>query len=91
MSHICPVCNGFSRLDASCPACGHALDDSGRLYDYYGDYSPYRPIDDAKLSNGLSDLRLHLCMHVAWCPVCRKEQQVAVQEYSEQEIYMREI
>jgi hypothetical protein len=80
MTGICPVCNGLARLEAACPACGHRLDDAGRLYDYYGDYSPYRPIDDAKLTNGFPDLAHRLCVHVGWCPACRQEHLLLVRE-----------
>lgn len=81
MISLCPVCNGMAALAAACPACGHRLDDAGRLYDYYGDYSPYRPIDDAKLTNGIPDLARHLCIHVGWCPACRREYPLWVQEW----------
>jgi hypothetical protein len=80
MNGLCPVCNGFSPLQAACPRCAHPLEDGGRLYDYYGDYSPYREIDDAKLDNGYPDQQLHLCLHLCWCPHCQTERIAAVQE-----------
>ncbi|WP_421617498.1 hypothetical protein ACAF76_003790 [Brevibacillus sp. TJ4] len=82
MNDICPVCNGFSSLRAACTTCSGPLEDGGRLYDYYGDYSPYREIDDAKLTNGYPDLRLHQCLHLCWCPACESEQIVTVREGS---------
>lgn len=82
MSHLCPVCNGFEALREQCSRCQQALLDGGRLYDYYGDYSPYREIDDAKLDNGFPDLLQHQCLHACWCPVCRAERTVAVQEWT---------
>ncbi|MFY0544752.1 hypothetical protein [Brevibacillus sp. H7] len=85
MNHLCPICNGFHALRAVCRACGQTLDDSGRIYDYYGDYSPYREIDDSKLSNGFPDFQYHLCIHVGWCPACRQEQLVSVREWDEQQ------
>jgi hypothetical protein len=83
MNHLCPICNGLSRLAAVCPTCGGALADAGRLYDYYGDYSPYREIDDAKRDNGFPDRMNHVCIHVGWCSACRSEQLVNVQEWDE--------
>jgi len=87
MKHLCPVCNGLAPFRSTCSSCGGALDDSGRLYDYYGDYSPYREIDDSKLTNGTSDWQFHLCLHVGWCPSCRKEQPVTLLEWDERDLY----
>jgi hypothetical protein len=83
MNHLCPICNGFFRFSVACPACGGALADAGRLYDYYGDYSPYLEIDDAKGSNGLPDRMNHVCIHVGWCSSCRREQRINVPEWDE--------
>ncbi|MGN7471715.1 hypothetical protein [Brevibacillus sp. SAFN-007a] len=80
MDHLCPVCNGLTSLSHACQRCGTPLADAGRLYDYYGDYSPYRDINDAKLDNGYPDHRNHQCLHTAWCSTCQTEQTVAVQE-----------
>lgn len=77
---VCPVCNGFTRLHVPCPVCRSELDDGGRLSDYYGDYSPYRPIDDAKLSNGFPDLCQHQCIHLLFCPHCGEKELFAIQE-----------
>lgn len=84
MKHICPLCNGFQALHAACRTCGESLDDAGRLYDYYGDYSPYRPIEDSKLSNGFPDAKEHLCIHMGWCRNCNKESLLAVHEWSDE-------
>ncbi|WP_274363876.1 hypothetical protein [Paenibacillus thermotolerans] len=67
---ICPVCNGFEQLVAACPQCGAKAEDQGKLSDLYGPYSPYRPIDDLKLTNGYDDLAHRQCMHAVYCPVC---------------------
>jgi len=90
MNVMCPVCNSFQALQAACRHCGGWMEDAGKLSDYYGDYSPYRPIDDAKQTNGLPDLAQHLCVHVAWCPSCRREQRVAVREVTDVELYALE-
>lgn len=81
MAYICPICNGLHSLKAHCPTCGQQLDDAGRLYDYYGDYSPYRPIEDSKLANGYPDAKEHLCLHVGWCAHCHTESLFAVHEW----------
>jgi hypothetical protein len=86
VNHLCPVCNGLAGLYAGCPDCGRSMEDTGRLYDYYGDYSPYMPIDESKLSNGLPDREQHLCVHVAWCPSCRQEQRLAIPEWTDADL-----
>lgn len=88
MQSICPVCNGFTALRITCPTCQQQIDDAGRLADYFGDYSPYSEIDDAKLTNGFMDLATHQCIHVGWCPHCRKEQLIVISEQSPSEILM---
>ncbi|GAB7388827.1 hypothetical protein BSNK01_26650 [Bacillaceae bacterium] len=70
---ICPVCNGLASLGARCPHCKERMIDGGRLGDYYGDYSPYREIDDLKATNGYPDLRNGECWHLAFCPRCRRD------------------
>jgi hypothetical protein len=67
---ICPVCNGFDLLEAACPDCGGVAEDCGRLGDYYGPYSPYRPIDDIRMTNGYPDVRERECLHAAHCTRC---------------------
>lgn len=70
MSYMCPVCNGLIHIDVRCPVCNHYAVDIGKCSDYYDPYSPYRPIDDLKRSNGLADLEHHLCIHLYECPSC---------------------
>ncbi len=87
MAFICPVCNGFTPLGARCRSCGRPLEDAGRLYDFYGDYSPYQPIEDAKLSNGMADSIGHLCLHLGWCTVCRSQHLLPIREWSESQVF----
>ncbi|MBG9942874.1 hypothetical protein ABE237_27790 [Brevibacillus formosus] len=82
MNHLCPVCNGFTALQQACSTCGQALQDAGRLYDFYGDYSPYREIDDSKMDNGYMDRTHHQCIHTGWCPSCQTEQMVFLDEWT---------
>jgi predicted nucleic-acid-binding Zn-ribbon protein len=70
LSSMCPVCNGLQALHSSCPKCGTSAADDGRLNDYLGPYSPYRPIDDVGLTNGFLDVHRQQCTHVAHCPSC---------------------
>jgi len=83
MSYICPVCNGITTIQAFCSNCYHNLDDYGRIDDIWEPYSPYREIDDLKMTNGFDDLKNHQCVHIATCPVCGKDQIVKVDEILE--------
>jgi hypothetical protein len=38
--------------------------------DLYGNYSPYRPIDDLKMTDGMIDVTTHECPHQVWCLKC---------------------
>ncbi|MEB3100476.1 hypothetical protein [Ferviditalea candida] len=80
MNTYCPVCNGLRDFQAKCGRCGTRLIDFGRSYDYFGPYSPYRPIDDMKWTNGLPDLLNHQCIHAAFCEKCGQTFNLAVDE-----------
>lgn len=80
MSYICPVCNGLTIIEAVCQHCQHQLVDYGRIEEYYGPYSPYREIDDAKMTNGILDYQNHICIHLANCPICNKNYIIEVKE-----------
>lgn len=81
MSYLCPVCNGFEELRLCCKECQGMMDDQGRLSDYYGPYSPYRPIDDLKLTNGFEDdFQSHVCLHWVQCQGCSEQYHIAIQE-----------
>ncbi len=86
MMWICPICNGFDSLIQPCPRCHRPLEDMGRLSDYYNPYSPYREIDQLKLTNGYQDLTHHLCFHLLSCPQCHLQlvHHVQEQEYQGQ-------
>lgn len=70
MSYLCPVCNGLQEWGPVCPSCGGTADDKGRLNDYFGPYSPYQPIEEIAMINGMIDAAEHRCTHVAFCPSC---------------------
>lgn len=79
--YACPVCNGFSFLEhLSCPECGHILKDHGRLTDLFSDYSPYREIDDLKMTDGQLDVKTHQCPHALTCPACQYSKVMMIDE-----------
>jgi hypothetical protein len=67
---VCPVCNGLTALYSYCPTCKTMLTDQGRYLDSFDDYSPYRPIDDLKMTDGLLDFHNHTCPHSVTCSRC---------------------
>jgi len=83
MSYMCPVCNGITNLNMLCPVCYQQLADCGRIDQIWEPYSPYREIDDIKLTNGYHDFVNHQCVHLASCPNCGKEQIIFINEKSE--------
>jgi hypothetical protein len=80
MNYFCDVCNGIGSFSSNCPQCNNSAEDQGKLSDYYGPYSPYRPIDELKAANGFTDLRQHQCIHVAFCSNCTTVYLVPIQE-----------
>lgn len=66
----CPVCNGLSELSSFCPRCGNLMSDLGRFLDMLGPYSPYRPIDDLKQTDGFIDFVPSRCPHNVTCQQC---------------------
>lgn len=66
----CPVCNGMTQLSSFCPQCGNLMEDNGRFLDILGPYSPYRPIDDLKKTDGFIDLKTPRCPHRVSCEQC---------------------
>lgn len=79
---VCPVCNGLQAVSAVCPRCASSLKDGGKIQDYYGPYSPYRPIDDMKMTNGFADLSTHRCVHYIHCEECGYSYPQAIQEWN---------
>ena len=81
MPFQCPVCNGLMTIDVGCPKCGERMADGGRIDDYLGPYSPYRPIDDLKMTNGYPDLLTHTCVHSLHCDGCGYTEPHPVKEW----------
>jgi predicted RNA-binding Zn-ribbon protein involved in translation (DUF1610 family) len=68
-------------IQEKCPSCGEVLQDQGRVMDYYDDYSPYMPIDQLKLEDGIpNDYQDKQCPHVFHCPSCGKEEVRLIEE-----------
>lgn len=67
----CPLCNGFIELSVICPHCLNKMENQGRVSDLYGPYSPYRPIDELRMSNNMNeDENEQQCAHYFSCPDC---------------------
>lgn len=77
---FCPVCNGFSSVKLKCPKCQTMMTDSGKLSDYFGDYSPYREIEHLNMTNGIVDVAEHQCTHIAYCSNCGYDQMISINE-----------
>lgn len=76
----CPVCNGLREIVQPCSKCKNTLIDLGRYTDCFGDYSPYRPIDDLKKTDGLIDFTTHQCPHHLSCNKCSYSTVILIQE-----------
>jgi hypothetical protein len=84
---ICPICNGFSHLEQSCPSCSHLMEDTGNIEQFFGPYSPYRERDDIKMANGYLDVARHECIHLLSCQYCGREQTFTVKEIKNPDFY----
>ncbi len=81
LSTFCTVCNGMDMLSAVCPHCGSgSASDCGRVNDYFGPYSPYRPIEEISMTNGYPDVTRSECLHMLYCEACGASSVLAVPE-----------
>ena len=81
MMGICPICNGFEALELKCPKCGAQINDTGRIMDFFDDYSAYMPIDQMKLEDGYKeDLIKGQCPHLLKCDGCNYEVTYLIKE-----------
>jgi hypothetical protein len=78
--HICPLCNGFHTFLITCSICSQPMEDKGRIMDYYDDYSPYMEIELMKKDGFETNVQLHNCVHVFYCPYCLNEDLILVKE-----------
>ncbi|MEH7112559.1 hypothetical protein V7124_09305 [Neobacillus niacini] len=78
---ICPICNGLREVFFLCTHCGVQMQDSGRLMDFYDDYSPYMEIDLMKMEDGYPDTHSgKKCPHLFTCPSCQKDEVIFIKE-----------
>lgn len=81
---VCLYCNGLKTIATSCPQCSAPMEDRGKVSDYYLDYSPYREIEDLKMTDGYEhDHEQHECMHYICCPACGH---IQVQAFKEEDL-----
>lgn len=83
MAFICPLCNGMEMesYGKDCPFCQERMTDSGRLMDYFDDYSAYLEIDGMKMEDGIgNDAKEHHCPHLFSCPICGHDDKQMISE-----------
>ncbi|MDQ0254191.1 DNA-directed RNA polymerase subunit M/transcription elongation factor TFIIS [Evansella vedderi] len=77
----CPACNGIENISQNCPSCGSLMEDKGRWFDYFDDYSAYMPINTMKLFDGIqNDLQQETCPHLLYCENCHNDSVILIQE-----------
>lgn len=77
---ICPLCNGFQEVKKKCD-CGSEMVDSGRIMDYYDDYSAYMEIDQLKLEDGYpNSFSNEKCPHLFTCSSCASDKVIMIDE-----------
>ena len=55
--------------------------ESGRLIDFFDDYSAYMEIDLMKMEDGYPDSASgHKCPHLYQCPACQKDEVIFIKE-----------
>nr|WP_284037419.1 hypothetical protein [Neobacillus sp. 114] len=78
---VCPVCNGLREVYLLCRDCGEPMLESGRLQDYYDDYSPYMEIELMKMEDGYADTYSeNKCPHLYRCSACHKDEVIFIKE-----------
>jgi hypothetical protein len=78
---VCPICNGLREVYLQCTQCRQQMVDSGRLMDFYDDYSPYMEIDLMKMEDGYSNTNSgQKCPHLYTCPTCQKDEVIFIKE-----------
>lgn len=78
---ICPICNGLRKIHMQCKKCGSEMIESGRIMDYYDDYSAYMDIDLMKMEDGYPETYAnHQCPHYYRCPNCLSNEVIFIKE-----------
>ena len=79
--YICPLCNGLLAKSFPCSACGQSLEDTGRIIDYFDDYSAYMEIEDMKKIDGYDSTHSqHECAHLFYCSSCKNSEVKLIKE-----------
>ena len=79
--YVCPLCNQMMQMNYKCATCQTIMEDSGRIMDYFDDYSAYLDIEGMKRCNGYpNDQKNHECPHVFYCTNCGKEEVYLIKE-----------
>ncbi|WP_062352365.1 hypothetical protein [Bacillus kwashiorkori] len=78
---ICPFCNGLQTEKVFCSNCSRAMEDLGKISDYFDDYSPYMETELLRLEDGYSNNFLNNeCVHLFHCYQCGNEQTKRIKE-----------
>jgi len=78
---ICPICNGFREVYLLCANCGEPMLESGRLIDFFDDYSAYMEIDLMMLEDGYPDTNsAKKCPHLYQCLACERDEIIFIKE-----------
>ena len=72
---VCPVCNGLTPVQKSCPRCGRTMFDAGLLQDFYDSYSAY--LEQDLYEDGYRCYNHATCVHLFACPCCHYDVDVA--------------
>lgn len=75
MEYLCPLCNGLAEFNRYCRNCKNNMEDSGRVQDYYDDYSPYLSYSITNVMDGEPQ---DVCQHLFTCPVCGNDDVVNI-------------
>ncbi|MDT3700441.1 MAG: hypothetical protein RO469_13595 [Thermincola sp.] len=78
MEYGCPVCNGLTNIEKSCPQCGSPLKDNGMVENYYGPYSPYDDPEAYEPQVLWPMPETSPCMHLCSCPRCGFDTRIEV-------------
>jgi len=65
---VCPVCNGLTTVNKSCPICAHPMYDAGVIQDFYDDYSAF--LEQGIYEDGYRSYSHDYCVHLFACPYC---------------------
>ncbi|MEI5906406.1 hypothetical protein WAK64_04975 [Bacillus spongiae] len=69
---VCPLCNGLKQPHIVCTTCNNEMQNTGRIYDFFDEYSAYMDIESMKLVDGVtSSGEQEQCSHLFYCDICK--------------------